>query len=549
MNGAQAIAEILKIEGVKQVFCFPYTPIMEALAEAGIRPIVARQERVAENMADGFSRTSLGERFGVVTVQQAAGCENAFAGIAQAYTDSSPILFLPGHAGRELVGVHPHFDGARNFAATTKWADMIPSARSIPQRLRRAFTLLRSGRPGPVMLEVPVDVASEEVGGPLDYVPPARIRSGADPAAVRDAVRLLLKADRPVIQAGQGILYASAWGELTEFAERLGAPVITTMLGKSGFNERHPLSLGTASYARTDMAKKWIETCDCLFAVGTSLTTGIFAPKIPPGKRFIHATVDPRDLNKDQVAEVALLGDARLILRQLLDELVRQQGNEPAPRRATVEKEIIAAREKWRARWRAKLVSNEVPLNPYRVIGDLMKTIDPARSIVTHDSGNPRDQLLPLYESVTPRGYIGWGHSTQLGFSLGAAMGAKLAAPEKLVVNVMGDAAFGMVGMDVETAVREEIPILTVLLNNSAMGNYEKNIPRASELFGTKYLSGNYSHVAQGLGAWTRRIEKPEEVIPAVEAAVAATHGGQPALLEFITKEEPDMAIGWDSQK
>jgi acetolactate synthase-1/2/3 large subunit len=292
------------------------------------------------------------------------------------------------------------------------------------------------------------------------------------------------------------------------------------------------------------MAKRWLRECDTIFAAGTSLTTGIFSPKIPPGKRFVHATVDPRDLNKDQVAEIGLVGDARLVLRQMIDELIRQQGNESTQRRKVMEQEIAASREAWRERWRPKLASNEVPLNPYRVIGDLLKAIDPAQSIVTHDSGNPRDQLLPIYESVTPRGYIGWGHSTQLGFSLGAAMGAKIAAPDKLVVNVMGDAAFGMVGMDVETAVREEIPILTILLNNSAMGNYEKNIPRSSELFGTKYLSGNYSQVAHGLGAETRRIEKPDDVIPALEAAIATTRDGKPVVLEFITREEPDMAIG-----
>lgn len=544
MKGSQVIAEILKAEGVRQVFCFPYTPILDALAEAGIRPIVARQERVAENMADGFSRATCGERLGVVTVQQAAGTENAFAGIAQAYTDSSPMLFLPGHPGRDFVGVPPTFDAMRSFSAITKWADMIPSARMIPQRMRRAFTALRTGRPGPVMLEVPVDVATEEVGGPIDYVPPARMRCGADPDAVRDAVRLLLKAERPMIQAGQGVLYAGACAELTELAERLGAPVMTTMLGKSGFNERHPLSLGTAALVVNDTAKHELQRCDVIFAVGTSLTSGIFSPKIPPGKRFVHATFDPRDINKDQIAEVPLLGDARLILRQMLDELVRQQGDKPAARRAVVEAEIAAVREAWDARWRSKLTSNEVPLNPYRVIGDFLRTIDPAQSIVTHDSGNPRDQLLPHYRSVTPRGYIGWGHSTQLGFSLGAAMGAKLAVPEKLVVNVMGDAAFGMVGMDVETAVREQIPILTLLLNNSAMGNYQKNIPRACELFGTKRLSGNYSQVALGLGAYARRVEKPEEIIPAIEAAVAATRDGRPAVLELITREEPEMAFG-----
>ncbi len=189
------------------------------------------------------------------------------------------------------------------------------------------------------------------------------------------------------------------------------------------------------------------------------------------------------------------------------------------------------------------MTSDEIPLNPYRVMGDFMKTVDPSAAIVTHDSGSPRDQLVPIYESVTPRGYIGWGHSTQLGFSLGAAMGAKLAAPEKLVANFMGDAAMGMVGMDIETAVREEIPILTLVLNNSAMGNYEKFIPKATQRYRTKFLSGNYCEVARALGAFAERIEKPAEIVPALQRAINTTRDGKPALLEFITREEADMAI------
>ena len=200
-------------------------------------------------------------------------------------------------------------------------------------------------------------------------------------------------------------------------------------------------------------------------------------------------------------------------------------------------------RGRWKARWSAKLVSDETPINPYRVIGELMKAVDRRQTILTHDSGSPRDQLVPLYECPVPRGYIGWGHSTQLGFSLGCAMGAKLACPEKLVVNVLGDAAFGMVGMDVETAVREEIPILTMLLNNSAMGNYERYIPRSVAKYGTKNLSGNYSEVARGLGAFAERIERPADVAAAIQRGIAATREGRPAVLEFVTREEPDMAI------
>lgn len=544
MRVDRAIAEILKTEGVGQVFCFPFTPILEALAEAGIRPVVARQERVAENMADGYSRTRLGDGVGVVTVQQAAGAENAFSGIAQAWTDSSPMLFLPGHPGRDLIGVPPNFDAFRNYAHVTKWADFIPSAAGLQSRMRRAFTLLRSGRPAPVLLEVPVDVSREELTQPLDYRPVPPIKTGADPDAIRDAVKLLHQAERPMIWAGQGVLYAHASAELTALAGFLGAPVMTTLLGKSAFDERHPLALGTGALSATAMARDYLEHCDVILALGASLTRTVFAPKVPSDKRIIHATVDPRDINKDYACDVPLLGDARLIAQQLLDELQSRHSGPKTEQRAAAERHVAGVREQWNARWANKLVSDEVPLNPYRVIGDFMKTVEAAQTIVTHDSGNPRDQLVPLYTSVNPRGYMGWGHSTQLGFSLGASMGAKLAAPEKLVVNFMGDAAFGMVGMDIETAVREQIPILTMLLNNSAMGNYEKHIPQATEKYRTKFLSGNYSEVARGLGAHAERIEQPADIIPAIQRGIDATREGRPALLEFITREEPDMAMG-----
>jgi len=386
-------------------------------------------------------------------------------------------------------------------------------------------------------------VAKEEFPGQLEYRPVPPSRTAADPESIRDAVRLLLAAERPMIWAGQGVLYAGASEELTQFAELLGAPVMTTLLGKSAFNERHPLSLGTGSYSCTAMVTDYLQYCDAVFAVGASLTRSIFAPVLPPGKLIVHATVDARDVNKDYQADVPILADAGLALRQMNEEIRSQRGGGDGSRRSAAEAHVADVRGAWRARWRRKLASDEVPINPYRVIAEFMKMIEPAQTVVIHDSGNPRDQLVPLYESINPRGYIGWGHSTQLGFSLGAAMGAKLAEPEKLVVNFMGDAAFGMVGMDVETAVREQIPILTLLVNNSAMGNYETHIPKACERFGTKFLSGNYSDVARGLGAYTERIEHPGDIAAALGRGIAATREGRPALLEFITCEEPDMAI------
>ena len=542
MNGSQAIAEILTREGVECVFCFPFTPILDALSDAGIRPIVARQERVAENMADGFSRVHSGDQFGVITVQQAAGVENAFAGIAHAKTDSSPVLFLPGHPGRDYVGVSPTFDAVENYRATTKWADRIPSAGQISQRMRRAYTKLRSGRPGPVMLEIPVDVANEPVDS-LEYRPPTGLKSSGDPTAVVDACKLIRSSERPMIWAGQGVLYAQASGQLTQLAEAIDSPVMTTLLGKSAFNEQHRLSLGAASLSSTQMVKDYIKRCDTIIAIGASVTKTIFAAPIPEGKRIIHITNDVTDINKDCHPDVSILGDAGLVLDQMLSELADEVANPLI--RESERKFVDEVRQAWIQRWSAKLKSDESPINPYRVIHDLMTVTNPDNCIVTHDSGNPRDQLVPIYEATVPRSYLGWGHSTQLGFSLGASMGAKLAAPEKDVIHFLGDAAFGMVGMDVETAVREEIPILTMLLNNSAMGNYEKNIPISSEKFGTKFLSGNYSDVARGLGAWSKRVESAAEVVPAIKEGLEQTRNGKAALLEFITCEEPDMAMGY----
>jgi len=192
-----------------------------------------------------------------------------------------------------------------------------------------------------------------------------------------------------------------------------------------------------------------------------------------------------------------------------------------------------------RAWWKPRLASNEEPINPYRVIWELMHAVDPTHTVVTHDSWCPRDQLVPFYEAVVPHGYIGWGKSTPLGSSLGLIMGAKLAKPDWLAVNLMGDAAFGMVGMDFEAAVRNRIPILTILMNNGVMGGYTKKQPIASELYGVNRLSGDYRKVAEALGGYAERIEKASDLRPALEKAIQQTRLGFTVLLEIITADDP----------
>jgi uncharacterized protein len=540
MRAAAAVAQILKAEGTEYLFCFPINALIDECARVGIRPIVARTERALVNMADGYSRASNGRRIGVAAVQHGPGAENAYPGVAQAFADGSPVLFLPGGNPATRADTPPNFDAPQGYRTVTKWAARVNAPQRVPDLMRRAFTLLRSGRPGPVLVELPVDVAGAEVE-PFDYRPVQPLRAGADPGAIREAVRILAAARRPLLHVGQGALWAGASDELRQFAELVQAPVMTTLPGKSAFPEDHPLSVGTGGYAGSAAAAHFLQQADVIFGTGCSFTATVFGAPIPPGKVVVHATNNPGDVNKDVAAEVALLGDARLVLQQLIDE-VRRQGGRVAD--SPVE-EIAAVKAAWLAEWRPLLTSDEVPLNPYRVLNDLMAVVDRARTVITPDSGSPRDQLAPFWEAVTPRGFLGWGKSTQLGSSLGFALGAKLAAPDKLVIHFLGDTALGMCGMDLETAARERIPILTVLLNNGTMGGYDRHLPFAGEKYRSRYLGGDYVKVADGLGVAAERVTEPAQIVPALRRGIRATEGGRPALVEFATREETRLSRPW----
>lgn len=546
MKVSAAIANILKTEGAEYLFCFPVNSLIDECARVGIRPIVARTERTLVNMADGYSRISNARRIGVAAVQHGPGAENAYAGVAQAYADGAPLLFLPGGNSATQVQIPPYFDAPESYRSVTKWSARLNAGKRVGALMRRAFTLLRTGRPGPVLLELPIDVAATEVE-PEAYRPPAMVRGSADPAAIREAVRLFRGARRPLLHVGQGVLYAEAWDELRTFAELVQVPVMTTLPGKSAFPENHPLSIGSGGYAGSSLVAHFLQRADVILGIGCSFTASIFSAPIPRDKTIIHLTNTEADVNKDVPAELALLGDAKLVLQQLIEEMQRQGGQ----RRESAAEEIASLKKAWLAEWQPLLTSDETPLSPYRVIHDLMRVVDRTQTIITHDSGSPRDQLAPFWETLTPRGFLGWGKSTQLGSSLGFAMGAKLAVPDKLVIQFLGDTALGMCGMVLETAVRERIPILTVLINNGLMGGYAKHIPYASDKYRSRYLSGDYLKVAEGLGMMVERVTEPAQIVPALQRAIAATgHGrggadGKPALVEFITCEETRLSKPW----
>ena len=537
MKVAAAIAEILKREGVEFLVCYPVNPIIEACAEADIRTIVVRQERVGLHMADAYSRVNSGDRIGVFAMQHGPGAENAFGGVAQAFGESVPILVLPAGYPQRLAQVPPNFNSALNYRHVTKWSEQVTVADSVPEVMRRAFARLRNGRPRPVLVEVPFDLFGEEVSEPLAYAPSFSARVGPDPADVADAAEVLAGAQRPVIYAGQGVHYAKAWPELRELAELLNAPVTTSLGGKSSLDEGHPLALGSAGRSTTLAVRRFLDDADVILGIGCSFTTTDFGLAMPEGKTFIHATLDPDDLNKDLEIQHPLVGDAQLVLRALLDELKDRPLPEARNRRRTPDR-IRSLHTRWIADWMPKLSSDEQPLSPYRVIWDLLHTVHPAETIVTHDAGSPRDQMSPFWVSREPLSYLGWGKTTQLGYGLGLAMGAKLARPDKLCINVWGDAAIGFTGMDFETAVRERIPILSILLNNFSMAIEIPIMQVAQDKYGSTDISGNYADMARAFGAYGERITEPSEIVPAIRRGIDQTREGTPALLEFITAKE-----------
>jgi acetolactate synthase-1/2/3 large subunit len=541
MNGAAVIAEILKREGTEFLSCYPRNPLIEACAERDIRPILCRQERVGVGLADGYTRIRRGRQNGVFAAQAGPGIENAFPGIAQAYTENVPLLVIPAGLPLARQYVRPVFRAADVYRPVTKWSALAHSVEELPDLMRRAYHALRSGKGGPVLIEVPAEVWEAEHPGEIDYTPVPVRRAAPDPAAVRLAAQMLAAAKSPLLLAGQGVLYAEASEALIALAELVPAPVATTNPGKSAIPESHPLALGASTRSRPKMFTEFMARADLVLAIGSSLTRTPFGPGVPPGKTIIHSTNDAGDIDKEYRVDHAVIGDAALVLEGLIEEVGRHKrggGNVLA----SLKEEVAAGKKAWLDEWSKHLDSDEVPINQYRVIRDLMRTVDRDKVIITHDSGSPREQLLPFFETAAAGSYMGWGKSTQLGYGLGITMGAKLAAPDKLCINIMGDAAIGMTGMDIETAARNRIAILTIVFNNGVMAAERDVLMTSTKKYGALTVGGNYAKVAEGLNVASRRVEKPADIVRGIEQGIEVTESGAPFLLEFVVKEGYDFS-------
>jgi len=404
MNGAALIAEILKREGVEILFAYPRNELIEGAAAVDIRTIFTRQERTAVHMADAMSRMTRGKKMGVFCMQQGPGTENAYGSVAQAYSESVPVLVIPRGFNRRLAHVPRNFNATIVMAHVAKHAEPLTSGSDVEHVFRRAFTQLRNGRGGPVVIEVPGDVFAEDVPGPIGYTPVVSTRYGPEASAVAEAAKTLVQAQRPVIYAGQGVHWAEAYDELRELADLLAAPVCTSLPGKSSFDETHPLSLGSGGVSMRKSLWDCLHASDVIFGIGCSFSATPFGVALPPGKTVIHATLDPADINKNVPVTHALIGDAKLTLQALVAECRKGVGSarDIAPVAARI-KDIETA---WMSQWLPKLTSEEVPLG---IFG--LQASDAVAGLLRERGIEVRTSTLPVaFEhgslAVTPSGAI-----------------------------------------------------------------------------------------------------------------------------------------------
>ena len=537
INVATGVARILKQEGVEWVSTFPVCHVNNALGQEGIPMVMMRDDRYAVALADAFSRINAGSKNGVCTFQggvNAAGLQVAYAGMAQAYEDGSPVLCITDGVP---IGAteNSQFDVTSSLKSVSKWYGYVDKPERLPEFMRRAFTMLRTGRPGPVVLAIP------DAGGLYDetsdpYLPVKGWKSAPNPEDVARAIELLLSAQKPLIYAGEGVIYAGASAELTSFAELANTPVISTLKAKGAFPENNPLFVGV----RGDQVDEYLAKSDLILAVGSSLSPGRFSHGIPNAvnKTIIHCTVDELHVNKSYPTAVALIGDARFALQALEKELSdKTSGNGRAP--GSVAAEVTSSRDSAMVQYREAMASTDTPINPYRVYAGLMDVLDPLNSFVTHESGNTRDQLSTVYDTLVPRGFLGWGNVSSLGFSLAATIAAKISFPQKHCVAVTGEAGLG----NLEVPLRQKLGITVAHVSNGGFAGYgpgfwgDGHDPFTHKVLGNDEV--DMSQVIGALGYHTERVTEPSEVGPALKRAMAANDANQPAYIEFICSQYP----------
>ena len=527
-----AIVEALEAEGVEYVFGLPGSPelLYNDLYESSVRPVLVRMETSAVFMAMAYARVS--GRVGVVHASPGPGMANLVPGLLEAHYACSPLVCVVSAASREHEGSGgfqdaPSLDMVR---PVTKWAVRIDLPERTSWTLQRAFAVAQNGKPGPVFVEIPVDVAATEAEIPEYRRPLVGLRSAGDPTAVEEAARLLADSERPVIWAGGGVGLSGAEDALVAFAETLDAPVVTTPSGRGSISEEHRLAFGSVGLYRTRSSARPVDEADCAVYVGTRLEefqTGL-GRYLPAAARVIQVDVDPFEIERNIAAEVALVGDAKLVLEQLAHAT-------PLVAERPWTAELTAFRAEYE-----RTVDNECstgsagPLRTRQIVHALNHVFADGFVLVHENGGQDLwSYYCPFVKVTVHRGCVAPAEQTVMGLGVAGAIGAKLARPDADVVCVTGDGAFQMYMKEIPTALQHAAPVLWVVLDNAGL-HWVKWIARAT---GERYLAVDFdaqpdlAAVAAASGAHAERIESPEELDDALGRARSSLRDGRPAVL------------------
>nr|MDO8100402.1 thiamine pyrophosphate-binding protein [Candidatus Njordarchaeota archaeon] len=534
VKGNKAIVDALVRNNVEYVFGLCGTSVagfLSALSkESSIKYIVARHERGAGSMADGYARAS--GKIGVCQMHSGPGTLNGMLSIADAYRDSSPIVLLAGQVNRSLIG-REIFGEANQFGVLkpfTKSCERMERVEDIPRIIGHAFNLARSGRPGPVLVEMPEDVYGDvgDIDPALSVVEIETPTITSPVEVLKEATERLLRADRPVILCGGGVVWSNAAEQIRVLAERLKMPVTTTQNGRGVFPEDHPLALGVGGwYGGNSAADEGLEEADVILGVGctfSSLTTYNFT--LPIKAEIIHINIDPSTLGRNIQCKYGIAGDARVILSEMIKIV---ESKELKSRTSAWLDKIARKKDTWSKLAFSDKDLDRVPIKPQRLIQDVQKAI-PRSSTVVGGAGLHHLFLVVYSRTIYPRTFISSVNIGSMGFAFPAAIGAKAAKPEDTVVCVIGDGDFMMSIQDLETAVRCGFNVVTVIVNNNcylAPKMYQKTTFGTE--FGSDYRNPDFAKVAQNFGAYGIRVEKPDEIVDSIKGAMDC---GKPAVID-----------------
>jgi len=560
MNGAMFIAECLRQEGVTKVFgqCgHTNYALIDACHKIGIEYISFRHEQQAAHAADAYFRVS--HKLAVLNVHLSPGLTNALTGVATAAADGTPMLVITGntpsyhHAREPHQGVKLHADASQGdiYRPICKRVWRVDDAKFLADVMPRALNLAQTGRSGAVLIDIPMDVFAGQVGAEASTVArrPAHWRTAGPASGTADAARLLTTAARPVIFAGNGVALSEASGELKVLAELLAAPVATTLMGKGVFPENHPLALGMTGIWGTRPANATTLEADVILAIGTAFgeaDCSSWHPKhtfcVPPS-RIIQIDIDPVEVGKIYPVEVGIVGDAKVTLQALIDRIGK------APRIARDVRERAEIIDKRKRDWRTELAETQEdagkPIHPARLLGELSRAA-PEDAIFVTDVGWNKNGAGQQLQSVRNASFITSGGFATMGFSPAAAIGAKIGAPDRKVIGLVGDGGLMSVVGSLATAVELDIPVLWVVFNNFC---YSTILSVGSTYFGNKYgteftrpdgtqYNPDFMLLAKSFGIESALVEEPKDLAAALKKAMAAN---VPYLLEVRTRGDVPM--------